>query len=360
MKKYISILIMVSISFWTIAQQKTQQYAIKSGYVEYQLSGNTSGIKKIWWDSFGEKSKTEINSETTTSIFGMKNVEQTHTIEILIKDKYWTADLKENTGYKGTLAYYKASKTYVESMSQKEQEEFADRLIASLGGQKLTNETVMGYNCEVLTVMGSKIWIHKGVTIKSETKILGMESNEAAVELDFNKSISGSVFIAPSKIKYEDINQQQQGMSGGMSALNEAFSGEEYNDDENYQSIPVKYPYTSFQSKINNFNYEGYSKMMCLSAEGAHSAMFSKNTNESFIVSAMSRKNGDISKHGRFETFTHNGKTCKYGKIDDTDGEDESRLLIIEIPKYDTYITLVSTPPQTKAEMLKLHDKLGF
>lgn len=364
MKRYILILLVLSISFWTQAQQKSHQYAIKSGYVEYKLEGSTTGTKKIWWDNFGEKSKTEIKSETTTKIFGMKNVEQSHTIDLLIKDKYWTADLKENTGYKGTLAYYKASKTYVESMSQKEQEEFANQLITSLGGEKLQNETVKGYNCEVMTVMGTKIWIHKGVTIKSEAKILGMESQEMAVKLDFNTSISGTIFTPLSKIKYESIDQQQQqGRPSGMAALSEAFSGEAYNDDsedDDFQAIPVKYPYTNFQSKINSFNYDGYKKMMCISAEGAHSAMFSKNTNEGVIVSAMSRKNGDISKQGSFETFTHRGKTCRYGKIDEEEEEDDSMVLVIEIPNYDTYITLVSTPPQTKAEMLKVLDELGF
>jgi hypothetical protein len=345
------------------AQQKTQQYTIKSGYVEYTLSGNTTGTKKIWWDNFGEKTRTETRSKTVTKMFGIKNIDEVHTIEILVKDKYWSANLADQSGHKGTLPFYKESRMLMESMTKKEQEEFADQAIESLGGERLGTETFMGKTCEVLRVMGSKIWIYKGLTLKSEMKIMGMVSNETAIKFQANQSVSSSKFTPLSNINYESTDQQQQAMFGDMDSMEEAMQNEnmDNSDNDHPQMIPVKYPYDKFLKKINAFSYEGYKKMMAHSADGAHGAAFMRGVGEMLAVGAMSRKNGDLSEMGNFETFIHNGKKCMYGAANEgEDDDDNSMLLIVEIPRYDTYITIGSTPPQTKHEMLEIFDRLGF
>ncbi|MGZ2371189.1 hypothetical protein ACXR6G_15530 [Ancylomarina sp. YFZ004] len=366
MKKIILIVAGFLIMHIASAQQKVQQYAIKSGYVEYTLSGNTTGVKKIWWDNYGEKSRTETQSETVTKIFGIKNVDKTHSLEILVKDKYWTANLADQSGHKGTLPYYKESRQYVESMTEKEQEEFANQTISSLGGERLKSENFMGKTCDVIKVMGAKIWIHKGIPLKSEAQILGMVINETAVKFQANQAVSASKFKPLSNISYEDIDQQQQSMFGDMSAMEtmEAMQNRDMDDsdNDNIQMIPVKYPYDKFLKKVNAFSYEGYKKMMVQSADGMHNAAFMKGFGTVLGIAAISRKNGDISKEGSFENFTHKGKKCMYGNVDENNGddEDESMLLILEIPQYDTYITIGSTPPQTKYEMLEILDLLDF
>ena len=54
------------------AQAKAQRYAVKSGYIEYKLGGNTSGTKKVWWDDWGNKTRTEEKSTSETVILGKK------------------------------------------------------------------------------------------------------------------------------------------------------------------------------------------------------------------------------------------------------------------------------------------------
>ncbi len=368
MKQIILILSCLLMIHIASAQQKTQQYTIKSGYVEYTLSGNTTGTKKIWWDNFGDKSRTETQSETITKMFGIKNVDKAHTIEILVKDKYWSANLADQSGHKGTLPFYKESRMLVENMTKKEQEEFANKIINALGGERLGTENFMGKTCEVIKVMGSKIWIYKGLTLKSEVKIMGMVSNETAVKFQANQSVSASKFTPLSNISYEDIDQQQQGMFGDMGSMEEAMGAMQNDDmddsdDDDMQMIPVKYPYDKFLSKINAFSYEGYKKMMVQNADGSHGAIFMRGVGEMLAVGAMSRKNGDMSQSGTFEIFTYKGRRCMYGKInneEEEEEEDNAMMLLVEIPKYDTYITIGSTPPQTKHELLEIFNQMGF
>jgi len=364
MKQTILILAGLLMMHIATAQQKVQQYAIKSGYVEYELTGNTTGTKKIWWDNFGEKSRTETQSKTVTKMFGIKNVDQTHTLEILVKDKYWSANLIEQTGQKGTVPFYKDGHQLFENMTKKEQEEFANQSIASFGGKRLGTEVFMGKTCDIIKVMGSKIWIYKGVTLKTEAKILGMVSNETAVKFQANQSVSSSKFTPLSNISYESSKQQQQGLLGDMGAMEEAMESMQNSDmgdrDNDYpKMISVKYPYEKFLKKVNAFSYEGYKKMMAQTADGSHNAAFMKGLGNMLGIAAMSRKNGDLSREGNFESFTHKGKKCMYGKVDDGE-DDDGMLLIVEIPQYDTYITIGSTAPQTKHELLEILGSFNF
>ena len=349
------------------AQQKVQQYAIKSGYIEYALSGSTTGTKKIWWDNYGEKSRTETRSKTVTKLFGMKSEDQAHTVDILVKDKYWSANLLEQTGQNGSIPFYAESHQAFEGMTKKEQEEFADRAIESMGGQKMGSASVMGKSCDVVKIMGSKIWIYKGLTLKSETKIMGIVSNETAVKFQAGQAVAASQFAPLSNIAYKNIDRQQ-GMgdnAGGMQGLMQAMENDGMNDsdddDDDTELIPVKYPYAKFQKQANAFSYEGYKKMMVTSMDGAHSAVFAKGPGEMLMVGAVSRKNGDISQAGNFETFVHKGRKYRYGKMDDDEEDDDNpMLLLIEIPQYDTYITIGAIPAQTKHELLEMADRFGF
>ena len=37
------------------AQDQLKKYAIKSGHIEYELTGSTTGTKTVWWDNYGDK-----------------------------------------------------------------------------------------------------------------------------------------------------------------------------------------------------------------------------------------------------------------------------------------------------------------
>ena len=360
MKTNVIFMLMMLVVVLAQAQQKSQRFAIKSGYVKYELTGSTTGTRTVYWDNYGDKSRTETKSKTVTKIFGMTSEDETNTITVMIKDKYWTANLKENKGSKGTVPYYGDGKQFAESMTEKEQKEFADQLLASLGGQKLGTEDVMGYKCDVVEVLGCKSWIHKGIVLKSDAKVLGIVSNEKAVEFKPETSVASSKFDPLSSVSYEDIDalqQQQMGnlndMFGAMSDMN---TEENDADDDDEKTVPVKYPYEKFQKVVNDFSHNDFKKLLATSVEGQHMCTFMKGLQNSVSVIATSRQNSKEEGNDQYEHFTHNGKKCMYGTVEDNSGT----ALIVEYANYDMYIILAAAPGLDKKTLLEISDKLKF
>ncbi len=351
MKQLILIVTCLLMTHVAISQQKSQIYAIKSGHVEYHLSGNNTGTKSVWWDNYGNSSFTETKSVTVTKMFGFKSETKTHDISIVKGGQFWSANLIENTGQKGTVPF----QDITDNMTDAEKKKMGKDLLKTFGGEIVGTEDVLGNQCEVVKLMGAKCWIYDGVTLKSEAKILGIEAKETATKFDKNCSVPSSKFTPPSGINYEDQDKYQQEMFGGMS---DAFNNDSYDDgdDEAMDLVPVKYPYEKFQKIANGFSYDNYRKLMVMNTDGAYSAMFMKGMNGNLAVAATSRQNGNPDHEGNLETFTHSGKKCMYGKME----EDNGISLIIELSNYDTYIILVSSTVQTKADMLKLMDEFNF
>lgn len=351
MKQIILILTCLMLSFASGAQQKIQQYAVKSGHVEYQLSGNTTGTKSIWWDNYGSLSRTETKSVSRSKMFGISTETKTHDITIMDGKQFWSANLIENTGQKGNLPYYQEMAQINENMTEAEKQKMGKDILEAFGGEIVGTENVLGNKCEIVKLMGAKCWIYKGIALKSDAEMLGIKTTETAVKFEKNISISKSKFTPPGSITYEDQNQYQQQMMGGMDSFDD-----EDSDDEDIDLIPVKYPYGKFEKEASEFEYNSYRKMMVMNNKGTYSAMFMKGMSETLAVAATSRKNGNPGQIGNLESFTHKGKKCMYGKMDD---EDDTSL-IVDIPNYDTYIILVSSAAQSKSEMLSILDQFNF
>ena len=286
-------------------------------------------------------------------MFGMKTESKTHDLVIMKGKQFWSANLIENTGHKGNLPYYEEMAKMTENMTEAEKQKMGRDILEGFGGEIIGTENVLGNKCEVVKMMGAKCWIYKGVTLKSDAKLLGIKVMETAVKFDKNISVSKSKFTPPSNIQYQDQHQNQQQMFGGMDAGN--FDDGDYGDDDDEMNlIPVKYPYSKFEKLANEFNYNNYRKLMVMNTNGAYSAMFMKGMNENLAVAATSRKNGNPGQIGNLENFTYKGKKCMYGKMDD------DISLIVDISKYDTYIIFVSSSVKSKNEMLSILDEFNF
>ncbi|OQX80562.1 MAG: hypothetical protein B6D64_02985 [Bacteroidetes bacterium 4484_276] len=351
----------------TTQAQNVKTYAIESGHLNIELSGNTVGTRELWWDDYGQKTCELEKSTTTTKVFGMKDVVETHKLTIIVKDKFWTVDYIDNSGVKGTVPYYNEGQEYVGDMSEKEQQEFADNLLEQMGGSKLESEKVKGYDCDVIEIMGAKSWIYKGLVLKSETKMLGVTANEMLSELKPNSSVSASKFVAPTNVSYTDMNSASQQMGGGtgFGSLSDAYSEMENEDEDEYYDdeplVPVEYPFTKFKEVIANFSYLNYTCMGTNSIGGMHASSFMSGMN-SIMVAAQSKQNAEMDQADAFEKFKHNGHTCYYGKMDDEEdgGAGDGTALLVDYPSHDMYIMIVGIPELSKTELLKISDKLDF
>ena len=205
MKKTFLIVLLLTFAISIMAQPKNARYAVKSGYIKYDISGNTKGTKEIWWDNYGDISRTEVNTVTTTRFLGTTSETKTHTLNILKGDKFWSINYINNSAQKGTSAIYQETAEIANSMTEAEAKKLSEDILASMGGERLGTEPLMGRSCEVVSVMGVKSWIYKGLLLKSEGNLLGFKTNETAVKFDENTTVPASRFVAPTDVTFINI-----------------------------------------------------------------------------------------------------------------------------------------------------------
>lgn len=351
------IILVFALFCFGLQAQEVKTFAVKSGYIKYQLSGNTVGTKEFWWDDYGQKTCETEKSTTTTKIFGIKSTDEKHSTTVIVKDKFWVADYIDNSGSNGTVPFYQEGQQYVANMSEKEQEQMADELLANMGGEKLREENLGGYKCDLIKLMGIKSWIHKGIVLKTEGKVMGIEANEMFVEFKPNTKVSASKFNPPSGVSYQNLSEQAgaQGFMGALGALGGFEDMEEEEEDEDM--VPVDYSFDKFSKIVKGCDIEGYRCAHVQTMDGMHTATFMKGFN-SIMVMAQSDENmdKDDEEMGEFQTFRHNGHTCHFGAMEEENGS----ALIVEYPGDDMIVTFVAIPKKNKDELLKIERKMQF
>ncbi len=353
MKRILLISVLLGYSLLIYAQG---YFSIKSGYIKYELTGNTTGTEELWWDDYGAKTRTLTKSTTVTQIFGLKDEKKEHKLEIRNEETLYTIDYVENKGLK-TVAPYQPFQKQGKSMTEAEKKKLEEDILRSFGGKRLGKETFKGYSCEKVEVMGMQSWVYKGLTLKSAGEVLGTKLNKQFVVFEPNSRISDSKFLPPNDVDFDEV-PQGDGVNPFALAMSEM--DQEQSDAHSDASIkPTQYPFEIFEKKINKFSRSGYQKMMVLNnAEGVHSAVFMKGFSGSLTVIATSTENPDLDKPLQTNAFNHNGKRCYFETIRES-GE-ASSVLLIEISKYDALIAISVSPETTKAEVLKIADEFGF
>jgi hypothetical protein len=235
------------------AQQKLTRYAVKSGYIKYELTGSTKGQKEIWWDNFGAWHCEKVNATTTVKMFGIKDIQKEQSLTIMKGEQIWTVDYTAKNGTKGKLPYYKESHKLMENMSEQELKDFSDELLLQLGGEKMSTESFMGYTCDVMKVLGSKSWIYKGICLKSTARVMGIENNETASVFKPGAKVSSSKFTPPSDVVYEDIEQHMPTNFWGATDDEDELNLE--NEMEQVKKV-ARMPYADFKEMMQRENPE--------------------------------------------------------------------------------------------------------
>jgi hypothetical protein len=206
------LLILLSLSLITLfinaQNEQSSRFVIKSGYVEYDLTGSTTGTKKFWWDNYGDRTRTETKSLSIVKMLGFTSKDEQHTISITDESTVYSWDLIKGTAYKSSIEeYVEMGQEMTEDMTDAEIEKMVDEILESLGGERLGIEKVLGKDCEVIKVMMAKVWIYKGVPLKSQAKVMNIEANETAVKFEENIRIPSSSFIPDKGIEFEEIQE---------------------------------------------------------------------------------------------------------------------------------------------------------
>ncbi|UOD35535.1 DUF4412 domain-containing protein [Deferribacteraceae bacterium V6Fe1] len=215
--KTLKIIATITLLFFVFTFQvyaKEKRYEVKSGIVEYAITatGNVYGVQikeegasTLIFKDFGDLELQK--SETVSTTMGR----QTVTKELSKYDNgiIYTVDFEENI----------IIKTNVNEM-QKMNDEYKDikSFLQSNKAKKIGKEKVLGYMCDIWQFDQAKVWIYKGIPLKSEADVMGVKRVEMAKKVQFNANISNSEFKLPNfPIKsYQEMMNSPDNPKGGQ------------------------------------------------------------------------------------------------------------------------------------------------
>lgn len=167
---------------------ETKRYEVKSGIIEYAVKGggNMMGVQT----SIEGKSKAlfkgwgnvELHEETTKTII-MGREEHTHQTTKIEDGKVYVVDHEQKV-----IVQYDPS-----SLMQTEHQDLAKSskdMILAMGGKKTGEGSIQGYACEVWETQQIKLWLHKGVLLRSEANIMGITHTTEATNINLDVSVS--------------------------------------------------------------------------------------------------------------------------------------------------------------------------
>jgi len=211
MKKIITLLVIATVSIYA---SDTKLYDVKSGKIDYVIkgSGNLMGMsmksvgkKRVIFNDYGAKTLTEENKITKQQGMGQNTTEKSHTINYIKNGIVYEVDFdKKRIIRLGDISVMMSmmggGNSNISQMSK-------DMLI-KMGGKKVGKDNVLGYDCEVWDLMGVKQCIYKGVTLKIQTNIMGINQTEIATKAEFDIDIDDSSFKLPDFDVYDKMGRK--------------------------------------------------------------------------------------------------------------------------------------------------------
>jgi len=174
-----------------------RKYLIKSGVVEYKLSGTQTGSMILSFDRWGLREARETKSETRVGNIAIKN----HNLVLLDGDWTYTIDLEKKTGTKMPTPQLPQIRERMEREG-KDLAEVGREMLVQMGGKKVGEEKFLGKPCEVWEVKaaGTRMWVWQGVPLKTTAGLLGQTVNTVAVRVEENPTLSDDRFTPPSGV----------------------------------------------------------------------------------------------------------------------------------------------------------------
>jgi len=189
--------VIVSMVFASSLQAGAKRYEIKSGIVTYKVEGGgnllgfstkTTGTEKLYFTDWGNTELRKVNEKEVA----MGKTTETHHITKIEHGTVYSADDQRKIIIKQDISMLKNMDKQGKNMSA-----MGKDMMKQMGGKKIGTGKVLGYPCEIWEVMGSKIWIYKGVPLKTEANIMGFKHLQIATSAKFNVSVPKSKFTMP-------------------------------------------------------------------------------------------------------------------------------------------------------------------
>jgi len=195
MKKFGLLIISISVAFG--ANSLPNLYDIKEAKVDYKISGGgnmmgmgeikVTGKKRVVFKDYGRvylEEKLEVRSE---NVMGQSNVSKTHMLTYRNGAVHYNVDFKRKRIDR--MVNQMASLAYAYGNSKNTQQEIEKNLKA-FGAKKVGKDKVLDKSCDIWQIMGAKICLYKGLSLKIESNIMGIKQSEVATKITFNVQTS--------------------------------------------------------------------------------------------------------------------------------------------------------------------------
>lgn len=175
-------------------------FGLKSGVIEYVISGSQEGTKTLYFDNWGMKQAEYMRSILTVKGF----TKPINKLSVIDGEFQYNINMDQNTG---TRTRNPILRTMEQLAGQKGFNEFGEQILLNMGANKIGSENFLGKDCDVYEMRntGTKLWVWEWITLKSETKSGGLEINLAATRIN-EGSVPDSKFKLPEKIILNEVD----------------------------------------------------------------------------------------------------------------------------------------------------------
>ncbi|MCD6347532.1 MAG: hypothetical protein J7L96_08955 [Bacteroidales bacterium] len=189
MRKIFAIAFFTSL-FLGVTAQDFQKYPFKSGMIEYKTEGQTTGSRLMYWEKYGYNEYAA--EKSVTKMLGMEMATSNYELTLGSTTYTWEENGPVQKSENPVADYFIEKET-----SSKELEDASVEMMKGLGFEKTGKGVIMGKKCDIWEGIGSKVWVWKGLSLKSEINMLGMKITETAVKIETNKSVPARFFKVP-------------------------------------------------------------------------------------------------------------------------------------------------------------------
>ncbi len=178
-----------------------KRYGIKSGVIEYIITGSQEGTKTLYFDSWGMR-----QAEYTRSVLSVGGFTKPLNLANIIDGEFqYMINIDQNSGTKTRNPILKS----IEQLKdQKGFNEFGEQMLLSMGANKIGSETFLGKDCDVYEMKstGTKLWVWEWLTLKSEIKSGGLQINLTATRINEGGTVPKEKFKIPEKVVLNEVD----------------------------------------------------------------------------------------------------------------------------------------------------------
>lgn len=177
-----------------------KRYGIKSAVIEYIITGSQEGTKTLYFDNWGMR-----QAEYTRSVLSVGGFSKPiNIVNIIDGDYQYMINIDQNSGTKTRNPILRSMD---ELRDQKGFNEFGEQMLLSMGANKIGKEEFLGKDCDIYDMRntGTRLWIWKWITLKSETNSRGLEINVTATRIN-EGAVPKDKFKIPDNVTLNEVD----------------------------------------------------------------------------------------------------------------------------------------------------------